>query len=212
MFDPGLVIGVRDEPPVNSQIFWVNQPDPREIVVGARAFNRRGLADWNSLEISVQGKTASGQACLVRGSFKCSLWVRRTRMTRAYAEIWFEDARETFRVAQWSQFLDGSEVDPNGVQKIVVALPPRPSDQNLNWSEFGLLTVDLDIPGQGRLSTSSDFIALRQGGPIRGRSVVDFGSSHLPQESTSEGTMNAGNWPQSSSSLLPNSRIFSTNP
>jgi hypothetical protein len=218
--DPGIVIGVRNAdptapppPPLQTGSGAIKtSPQPRELVVAARAFNRSGLADWNSLEVSVQGRTASGLPCRVRGSLKCSLWVRRARLVRAYSDVYFEEPRDLFLLGQWSQFLDGSETDANGVQKVVLALPPRPADLNLTLGDFGLLTVDLDIPGQGRLATSSEAIPLRQAGPNRSRSVVDFGSSLLPGESASEGLNPAGNWPAPLSGLRPDLRRFNVQP
>lgn len=233
--DPGVVVGVRNTDPsgppptelsatgipyesvpgtlaIPPQANRQQLPAARELLVSARAFNRYGLADWNSLEISVQGRTALGESCRVRGSLKCSLWVRRMRVVRAYAETYFEENRELMVLGQWSQFLDGSEVDASGVQKIVLALPPRGPDQNLNISSFGQLTVELDIPGQGRLATSTDPIALRQSSPLRGRSVIDFGSSILPRESVSEPTSDAGFWPAPLSGLRPDSRRFTVQP
>ena len=233
--DPGVVVGVRNADPSGPPLTestgtgrsyesvpgvlavppQANQPQlpaARELLVSARSFNRNGLADWNSLEISVQGRTALGEACRVRGSLKCTLWVRRMRVIRAYAETYFEENRELMVLGQWSQFLDGSEVDASGVQKIVLALPPRGPDQNLNISSFGQLTVELDIPGQGRLATSTDPIALRQSSPLRGRSVIDFGSTILPRESVSEPTSDAGFWPAPLSGLRPDSRRFTVQP
>ena len=226
--DPGVIVGIRYADPnlpcVNcgADSAFVQSPrnvgaamessDPRELVVSARAFNRNGLADWNSLEVLVQGRTASGQPCRVRGSLKCALWVRRTRLVRAYGENFFEEPRDIYLLGQWSQFLDGSETDANGVQKIVLALPPRSSDHNLNVGQFGLLQVDLDIPGQGRLATSTDAISLRQVGPNRSRSVTNFGSSILPAESVSEGIIDAGNWPAPLSGIRPDSRRFTVQP
>ena len=213
--DPGVVVGIRNadrSAPPRAVAAAVTESPPRELVVDARAFNRNGLADWNSLEVSVQGRTAAGLPCRVRGSLRCSLWVRRARLLRVYAETYYEEPRELFQLGQWSQFLDGSETDANGVQKVVLALPPRPPDHDLTLSDFGLLTVDLDIPGQGRLATSSEAILLRQTGPNRSRSVVDFGSSILPSESVSEGVNAAGHWPAPLSGLRPDSRRFTVQP
>lgn len=221
MFDPGVVVGVRYE---NPQAALIEQPiplgstrppadmEPRELLVSARPFNRNGLADWNSLEVSVQGRTASGEPCRVRGSLKCTLWVRQAKLVRAFAETYFEEPRGIIRLQQWSQFLDGSESDVNGVQKVILALPPRSPDHNLSLGDYGLLTVDLDIPGEGRLATSSDPIPLRQGGYVRNRAVPDFGSSILPSESVSEGTFGSGNWPAPLSGLRPDSRRFTIQP
>jgi hypothetical protein len=72
--------------------------------------------------------------------------------------------------------------------------------------------VELDIPGQGRLATTSEPIALRQFGPIRSRGVVDFGSSILPLGSVSEGLSDAGHWPAPLSGLRPDSRRFTVQP
>jgi hypothetical protein len=197
---------------MSASIGWTNSPDPREIVIDARPFNRNGLADWNSLEIWIQGKTAAGQSCLVRGSMKCTLWTRQTQLVRSVGENYFEDPRDLVRLGQWSQFVDGSEVDATGVQKIVVSLPPRPADQNLNWGEFAFLTVDLDVPGYKRLSASMDSVPLRQLGPNRYRSAVDYGHTLLPLESTSEGTFNQGDWPAPLSDLRPDRRRFTVQP
>jgi len=219
--DPGVVVGVRYE---NSAPVIVDQPVPlgsvrpapsseaRELLVTARPFNRNGLADWNSLEVSIQGRTANGDACPVRGSLKCTLWVRQAKLVRAYAETYFEEPREITRLQQWSQFLDGSERDVNGVQKVILAMPPQSPDHNLKLGDYGLLTVDLDIPGERRLATSSDPIPLRQGGYARNRAVPDFGSSILPSESVSEGVFNSGNWPAPLSGLRPDSRRFTIQP
>jgi hypothetical protein len=180
--------------------------------VSARAFNRFGLADWNSLEVSVQGRTADGLTCPVRGSLRCSLWVRRAWLVRAYGENYFEEPRDLVNVGQWSKFLDGSEMDAGGIQKAVFALPQQSSDHNLRIGSYGLITATLDIPGQGRLATTSNGIALRQFDPIRGRSVVDFGSSLLPQESVSEGVNASGDWPAPLSGLRPDLRRFTVQP
>ena len=215
--DPGVVVGIRHAdpsapPPRPVTAAVTDAPQPRELAVAARAFNRNGLADWNSLEVSVQGRTAAGLSCRVRGSLKCSLWVRRARLVRMYADSYFEEPLDLVVLGEWSQFLDGSETDAYGVQKVVLALPPRSPDHNLSLGDFGLLTVDLDIPGQGRLATSSDAIPLRQSGPNRSRSVVDFGSSLLPSESVSEGVNAAGHWTAPLSGLRPDSRRFSVQP
>lgn len=222
--DPGVVVGVRYEnpmmaPPPDFAVPGAMAPtivlpadQPRELIVSARAFNRNGLADWNSLEVSIQGRTASGLTCPVRGSLKCTLWARNSRLVRAYADTFFLEPRDIVRVGVWSQFIDGSELDANGVQKIILAMPQRSADQNLMLSDVGLLSVDLDIPGQGRLATSSDPVLLRQGGAIRSRSVVDFGSSILPPESASEGVFGSGDWPGSLSSIRPDSRRFTIQP
>lgn len=221
VLDPGVVVGVRYE---NPQAAMIEQPiqlgftkppadmAPRELLVSARPFNRNGLADWNSLEVSVQGRTASGEPCRVRGSLKCTLWVRKAKLVRVFAETYFEEPRGIIRLQQWSQFLDGSESDVNGVQKVILALPPRSPDHNLTLGDFGLLTVDLDIPGEGRLATSSDPIPLRQGGYVRNRGVPDFGSSILPSESVSESVFGSGNWPAPLSGLRPDSRRFTVQP
>ncbi len=214
--DPGVVVGIRNEdpyaPPLMDMASVQQTLQPRELVVSARAFNRNGLADWNSLEVLVQGRTAAGQSCPVRGSLKCSLWGRKARLVRAYGETFFEDPRELMILGQWSQFLDGSEMDANGVQKVVLALPPQSSDHNLRVGQFGMLTVDLDIPGQGRLATSTDAISLRQTGPNRNRSIVDWGSSILPPESVSDGLNDAGNWPAPLSDQRPDLRRFTVQP
>lgn len=217
--DPGVVVGVRYE---NPQTIMTDQPaelgivrlatEPRELIVTARPFNRNGLADWNSLEVSILGRNASGEPCPVRGSLKCTLWVRQAKLVRAFAEIYFEEPRGIIRLQQWSQFLDGSETDVNGVQKVILALPPQSPDHNLSLGDYGLLTVDLDIPGQGRLATSSDPIPLRQGGYVRNRAVPDFGSSLLPAESVSESVFGSGNWPAPLSGLRPDSRRFTVQP
>ena len=216
--DPGVVVGIRNAAPSAPPLSWPvsavveELPPPRELVVTARAFNRNGLADWNSLEVLIQGRTAAGQPCRVRGSLKCSLWVRRAGLVRVYGDLYFEEPRDVFQLGQWSQFLDGSETDANGVQKVVLALPPRSPDQNQTLGDFGLLTVDLDIPGQGRLATSSPPVPLRQAGPIRNRSTVDFGSPFLPSESVSEGISGGGNWPAPLSNQRPDLRRYNVQP
>ena len=214
--DPGVVVGIRNTdpyaPPLAENAVVQQLPQARELIVSARAFNRNGLADWNSLEVMVQGRTAAGQSCPVRGSLKCTLWGRRARLVRAYGETFFEDPRELAILGQWSQFLDGTEMDANGVQKVVLALPPQSADQNLRVGQYGMLSVVLDIPGQGRLATSTDAIPMRQGGPNRSRSIVDWGSSILPPESVSEGTNNAGDWPAPLSDQRPDLRRFTVQP
>lgn len=216
--DPGVVVGVRDENPLAccstmpSFVPAAALPEPRELLVSARAFNRFGQADWNSLEVSVQGRTADGSPCPVRGSLKCSLWVRKAWLVRAYGENYFEEPRDLVALGQWSQFLDGTEVDANGIQKVVFALPPQSPDHNLRLDSYGLMTATLDIPGQGRLATSSSGIALRQFDAVRGRSVVDYGSSLLPGESVSEGVNANGNWPAVLSGLRPDIRRFTVQP
>lgn len=215
---PGIVVGIRDPNPLVPPIS-ASQParavvdaDPKELFISVRPFNRNGLADWNSLEVLVQGRTAAGTVVPVRGSLKCCLWGRRAKLVRAYAEIYFEEPRELVILGQWSQFLDGDEMDANGIQKIVLALPPRLSEYSLDTSQFGLVTAELDIPGQGRLATSSEPVELRRSGPVRSRSVVDFGTSILPRESVSEGAFDAGNWPAPLSDLRPDSRRFTVQP
>jgi len=226
--DPGVVVGVRYADPSCAHLAApmtgpmtnpagipttaVEVPTPQELFVTARAFNRQGLADWNSLEVYVQGKTASGLPCRVRGSLKCTLWARRTQLVRAYGEHFFEDPLELFVLGSWTQFLEGTEVDATGMQKVVLALPSRSPDHTLRVSQYGLMTVDLDIPGQGRLATSTEPIALRRVGPIRDRSIVDFGSSLLPRESVSEGVNASGDWPAPLSDLRPDSRRFTVQP
>jgi hypothetical protein len=206
--DPGVVVGVRYENPATV----TEQPRPKELVVSARCVNRNGLADWNALEVSVQGRTADGVPCQVRGSLKCTLWARRAQLVRSYGENYFEEPLDLIRLEHWSRFLDGSANDAYAVQKVVLNLPPSSSDHNLRLSSFGLLTVELDIPGQGRLATSTEAIPLRQFGPVRSRGVVDFGSSILPMESVSEGTLNSGDWPEPLSGLRPDSRRFTVQP
>lgn len=219
--DPGVVVGIRnqDGTPVS---FAANTgtissgrmevAEPRELLVTARAFNRNGLADWNSLEVSFQGRTATGSPCPVRGSLKCSLWTRRARVVRAYAETYFEEPSDLVLLSSWSQFVDSADLDASGVQKVVMALPPRPADHNLRTSQFGVLAVELDIPGQGRLATTSPPIALRQMDSNRSRSVVDYGESILPGQTVSEGGNNAGYWPAPLSNQRPDSRRFTVQP
>lgn len=233
--DPGIVVGVRNQDgtpyPADANAGSLRQKgadradplraadfqgkstgEPRELLTSVRAFNRNGLADWNSLEVSFQGRNAAGQSCQVRGSLKCTLWSRRARLVRAYAETFFEEPGELVRVGSWSQFVDSASADATGIQKIVLALPPSPADHNLRTSQFGVLAVELDIPGQGRLATTSAPVSLRQVGPVRDRSVVDFGESILPGQSVSEGGSNSGNWPAPLSGLRPDSRRFIIQP
>ena len=219
--DPGVVVGIRnqDGTPVSFSSNTGAIPsgrmevaEPRELLVTARAFNRNGLADWNSLEVSFQGRTATGSPCPVRGSLKCSLWTRRARLVRAYAETYFEEPSDLVLLSSWSQFVDSADLDASGVQKVVVSLPPRPADHNLRTSQFGVLAVELDIPGQGRLATTSPPIALRQMDSNRSRSVVDYGESILPGQTVSEGGNNAGYWPAPLSNQRPDSRRFTVQP
>ena len=211
-YAPGIVVGVRDLSPTVAFSSVMALPQATELVVWARPFNRSGLADWDSLEVFVQGRTASGQSCPVRGSLRCSLWGRRQAVVSAYGDIWFEDQREIALMGQWSQFIEPFEADQSGVQRIVLPLGPRVPDHNLTWSAYGLLAVEIDIPGQGRLATSTEPIQLRQVGPIRGRSIQEFGSSFLPQQSTSNSVRASGAWPQSLSGLRPDRRLFSVQP
>ncbi len=218
--DPGVVVGIRNQD--GTPVSFAGNPgaissrmetaEPRELLVTARAFNRNGLADWNSLEISFQGRTATGSPCPVRGSLKCSLWTRHARLVRAYAETYFEEPSDLVLLSSWSQFVDISDIDASGVQKVVVALPQRPADHNLLTSQFGVLAVELDIPGQGRLAATSQPIALRQMDATRSRSVVDFGESMLPGQTVSEGGNSAGYWPAPLSNQRPDSRRFTVQP
>ena len=220
-YDPGVVVGVRDQwgfaasdatGLFGPQSVARDLSEPRELMVSVRAFNRNGLADWNSLEVSFQGRTAAGAPCRVRGSLKCSLWVRRVRLVRAYAETYFEEPAELVLLNSWSQFVDDASVDASGVQKVVLALPSRMRDRNQGLSQFGLLAVELDIPGQGRLATTSEPILLRPTDPIRQRSAVDFGAMTLPGQSVSEGGNISGNWPAPLSNARPDSRRFTIQP
>ena len=211
-FAPGVVVGVRDLSPTVTSSSMTALPQAAELVVWARPFNRFGLADWDSLEVFVQGRTASGQSCPVRGSLRCSLWARRQAVMRAYGDIWFEEQRDIALLGQWSRFIEAFEVDESGVQRIVLPLDPRMPDHDLTWSAYGLLAVEIDIPGQGRLATSTEPIPLRQLGAIRGRSIQEFGSSFLPQQSTSNGVRAIGAWPQALSGLQPDRRRFTVQP
>ena len=125
---------------------------------------------------------------------------------------WFEEQRDIALMGQWSQFIETYEVDESGIQRIVLPLGPRVPDHDLTWSAYGLLAVEIDIPGQGRLATSTDPIQLRQLGPIRGRSIQEFGSSFLPQQSTSNSVRATGSWPQALSGLQPDRRYFTVQP
>jgi len=209
---PGVVVGVRDVSPEEMMSSMLMPPQPTELVVWARPFNRFGLADWDSLELFVQGRTASGQPCPVRGSLRSTLWGRRQAVVSSYGDMSLEEPREIALVGQWSQFVETFEADTSGVQRIVLPLDPRIPDHDLTWSTYGLLAVEIDIPGQGRLATSTEPIALRQRGPIRGRSVAEFGSSFLPNQSTSGNVRAIGAWPQSLSGLRPDRRLFSVQP
>lgn len=211
-YAPGIVVGVRDLSPTVAFSSVMALPQATELVVWARPFNRSGLADWDSLEVFVQGRTASGQSCPVRGSLRCSLWGRRQAVVSAYGDIWFEDQREIALMGQWSQFIEPFEADQSGVQRIVLPLDPRVPDHNLTWSAYGLLAAEIDIPGQGRLATSTEPIQLRQLGPIRGRSIQEFGASFLPSQSTSGSVRAIGAWPQSLSGLRPDRRLLSVQP
>ena len=219
--DPGVVVGVRnqDGTPLsfsgNSTIVPAAQIDdlePRELVVSARAFNRNGLADWNSLEVLVQGRTASGAPCPLRGSLRLSLLSRRARLVRAYAETYFEEPSDLVLLSSWSQFIDASDVGRTGVQKVVVPLPVRSADHNFGTAQYGVLAAEIDIPGQGRLATTSQPIALRQVDTVRNRSVVDYGDTMLPGQSVSEGRNDPGYWPAPLSNLRPDSRRFTVQP
>ena len=211
-YAPGVVVGVRDLSPTAAISPVIALPQAAELVVWARPFNRSGLADWDSLEVFVQGRTASGQSCPVRGSLRCSLWARRQAVVRAYGDIWFEEQRDIALMGQWSRFIEAYEVDESGVQRVVLPLDPRVPDHDLTWSAYGLLAVEIDIPGQGRLATSTEPIQLRQLGVIRGRSIQEFGSSFLPQQSTSNGVRAIGSWPQALSGLQPDRRRFTVQP
>lgn len=209
---PGVVVGVRDLSPWGALSSVTTWPQATELVVWARPFNRSGLADWDSLEVFVQGRTVSGQSCPLRGSLRCTLWGRRQAVVSAFGDTWIEDAREIALMGQWSQFIETIEADQAGVQRVVLPLDPRVPDHNLTWSAYGLLAVEIDIPGQGRLATSTEPIQLRQLGPIRGRSIQEFGSSFLPNQSTSGNVRAIGAWPQSMSGLRPDRRLFSVQP
>ncbi|MEK6260062.1 MAG: hypothetical protein AABP62_15680 [Planctomycetota bacterium] len=211
-YPPGVVVGVRDLSPLEAMWSVTTLPQATELVVWARPFNRSGLADWDSLEVFVQGRMSSGQSCPVRGSLRCTLWGRRQAVVSAFGDTWIEDAREIALMGQWSPFIEPFEADESGVQRIVLPLEPRVPDHDLTWSAYGLLAVEIDIPGQGRLATSTEPIQLRQGGPIRGRSIQEFGSSFLPNQSTSGGVRAIGAWPQSLSGLRPDRRLFSVQP
>lgn len=209
---PGVVVGVRNLSPTEAMSPVITFPQAAELVVWARPFNRSGLADWDALEVFVQGRTASGQSSPIRGSLRCSLWGRRQDVVSAYGDIWFEDQREIALMGQWSQSIEPFEADMSGVQRIVLPLAPNVPDHDLTWSPYGLLAVELDIPGQGRLATSSEPIQLRQSGLIRGRAIQEFGSPFLPQQSTSGSVRAIGLWPQSLSGLRPDRRLFSVQP
>ncbi len=209
---PGIVVGVRDVSPGTTMPSVMMPSQATELVVWARPFNRSGLADWDSLELFVQGRTASGQPCPVRGSLRCTLWGRRQAVVSAFGDTWIEDAREIALMGRWSQFVETFETDASGIQRIVLPLDPRIPDHDLTWSAYGLLAVEIDIPGQGRLATSTEPIPLRQLGPIRGRSIQEFGSSFLPHQSTSGNVRAIGAWPQSLSGLRPDRRLFSVQP
>ena len=209
---PGVVVGVRDLSPTVAFTSMMTLPQATELVVWARPFNRSGLADWDSLELIVQGRTASGQSCPVRGSLRCTLWGRHQAVVSAFGDTWIEDAREIALMGQWSQFIEAFEANESGAQRIVLPLGPRVPDHDLTWSAFGLLAVEIDIPGQGRLATSTEPIPLRQLGPIRGRSIQEFGTSFVPHQSTSGNVRAIGAWPQSLSGLRPDRRLFSVQP
>ncbi len=209
---PGVVVGVRDPSTWEAMPCGMSLPQAAELVVGARPFNRFGLADWDSLELLVQGRTTSGQSCPVRGSLRCTLWGRHQAVMRSVGNTWFEEPREIAILGQWSQFIEAFDADQSGVQRIVLPLNPRVPDHDLTWGDSGLLAVEIDIPGQGRLATATEPIPLRQLGLIRGRSIQEFGSSFLPQQSTSGGVQAIGAWPQSLSGLRPDRRLFSVQP
>ena len=208
----GVVVGVRDVSHGERMSPVLMAPQPTELVVSARPFNRSGLADWNSLELFVQGRTASGQPCPVRGSLRCTLWGRRQAVVSSYGDMSLEEPREIAILGQWSQFVESFEANESGVQRIVLPLDPRIPDHDLSWSAKGLLAVEIDIPGQGRLTAAIEPIPLRQQGTIRGGSIEQFGSSFLPNQSTSGNVRAIGAWPQSLSGLRPDRRLFSVQP
>lgn len=209
---PGIVIGVRDLSPfVITSSAW-SAPEASELVVTARSFNRSGRADWDSLELFVQGRTSTGQPCPVRGLLRCSLWGRRQAVVGTFGGGGIEEPRELLLLGQWSPFIEAYEADESGVQRVVLPLGSALPDNDLTLADHGLLTVEIDIPGQGTLATSTEPIPLRQVGPLRGRSILEFGSPFLPGQSTSRGMRAIGTWPQSASGLRPDRRLFSVQP
>lgn len=211
-YAPGVVIGIRGLSSFEAAPIEMLPPQASELVAEARSFNRSGLADWDSLELLVQGRTTSGQPCPVRGLLRCSLWGRRQAIVSTYGGGGMAEPREIALLGQWSQPIEAYEADQAGVQRVVLPLGPRLPDLDLNWSDYGLLAVEIDIPGQGRLATSTEPIQLRQLGPIRARSVQEFGTPFLPHQSTSGNVRAIGLWPQSLSSLRPDRRLFSVQP
>ena len=209
-YSPGVVVSVRDLSPWLAMSPMTTFPQATELVVWARPFNRSGLADWNSLDVFVQGRTAAGQSCPIRGTLRCSLWARRQALVSSYGGMSMEEPREIALLGQWSRSVEMFEADEAGVQRVVLPLDPRLPDHDLTWSAYGLLAVEIDIPGQGRLATSTEPIPLRQLGLIRGRSIQEFGNSFLPNQSTSGSMRPIGSW--SLSGLRPDRRLFSVQP
>ena len=209
-YSPGIVVSVRDLSPSLAMSPMTICPQATELVVWARPFNRSGLADWDSLEVFVQGRTAAGQSYPVRGTLRCSLWATRQALVSSYGGMSMEEPREIALCGQWSRSVETFEADESGVQRIVLPLDPQVPDRDLSWSAYGLLAVELDIPGQGRLATSTEPIQLRQLGPIRDGSVQRFGTPFLPHQSTSGSMRPIGSW--SLSGLRPDRRLFSVQP
>ncbi len=185
---------------------------PRELNAWARPFNRSGLSDWDSLELYVQGRTTSGLACPVRGLVRCSLWGRRQSLVHGFGDSWIEDGRDIELMRQWSQFVEPADADSSGAHRLVLPLAPNIPDHDLTWSGYGLLSVEIDVPGQGRLASLTDTVQLRQAGPIQNRSLEQFGMSILPNQTTSNNTRITEGWPQSLSGLRPDRRLFSVHP
>lgn len=214
---PGVVVGVRNaatgqgvampEPATSAP---APQDDPIELMLDVRPVNRQGLADWDSLELTIAGRTRDGRITRVRGSLGCTLWGQNAQLVRSAAEDSFDDRRDLVRIAHWSRFLDASREEARAT--IVLPLPPQNPEHTTSLGTWGLVAVTLDIPGQGRLAKSVDGIPLRQSGPIRSRALSDFGTSLIPGESTSTGLSPSGDWPAPLSGIRPDRRRFSVEP
>jgi len=142
------------------------------------------LANWDAdvmtdgLYITVAALDPQGQPVSVRGTLTAELF----SMKRVdQDEIPHGRGRDLRRMERWSTQID---FQPDDVNSGLVRLPfqtPYP-EFDIDWAPFGLVHIQLVVPGQGVFDHSIDGLRIRPWAPLRDALELQTGRRYFPSE------------------------------
>jgi len=153
----------------------------KALSVQARSVNSSGKADWDSLEIEVDGISKRGAVVPIKnGTLRVTLWGLEQKLVRSHGNRFTGVPGKPIQLASWTRQITNSLHR----QPMTLPLPHPLPEHNPRVFEIGDVHVQLIVPGVGVLESSISQIPLRHKSFIRDRQLAEKGTQFFPGETT----------------------------